>query len=277
MPSPVLLNSTAAPLESTHIFELAAAVTPVFPALDNTFGAAYLGTCFGLILYGLTAHQAYRYCRLYPKDSTFLKSFVLVAVLVETLHSICSIHLVYHYLVTNFANPFALTNEVWSLRTLTWVSGLTIILAQSLTWMLWKKRTGFKNTDTLIQVIVLYTINTGLLTGIFGLLSFVFNIIYIGISLFGTKLYVNSVLAVLNSRKSLNERSGGGLELNTFDENGFPSTRSGSRSKNAHLTNSVKVAQSGKPTHIDIHVKTGGDALDNAESGSSYEMRKAYS
>ncbi|OJT12910.1 hypothetical protein TRAPUB_10541 [Trametes pubescens] len=122
-----------------------------------------------------------------------------------------------------------------------------IILTGSLTWVLLKKRTGFKNTDSLIAVIVLYSINTGLMTGVFGLLVFIFalvmpnNLVYIGISIFGTKLYINSVLAVLNSRKSLNNRNLNGFELNSFDTSGMPSS-SATRSRNTtHLASALRV------------------------------------
>ncbi|KAI0364307.1 hypothetical protein BV20DRAFT_1029923 [Pilatotrama ljubarskyi] len=68
---------------------------PPVPALDNTFGAVLLGTCFGLILYGLTAHQAYRYFRLYPTDVPVLKALVTVLVSLETLHTALCIHMWY--------------------------------------------------------------------------------------------------------------------------------------------------------------------------------------
>ncbi|KAI0788096.1 hypothetical protein C8Q74DRAFT_1195914 [Fomes fomentarius] len=46
------------------------------PSLDNTFGAVLLGTCAGLVLFGLTVHQSYRYFRMYPQDSSVLKIMV---------------------------------------------------------------------------------------------------------------------------------------------------------------------------------------------------------
>ncbi|OJT15861.1 hypothetical protein TRAPUB_1513 [Trametes pubescens] len=56
------------------------ALLPKVPALDNTFGAVLLGTFVGLILYGLTLHQSYRYLRLYPNDSRALKCLVAFVV-----------------------------------------------------------------------------------------------------------------------------------------------------------------------------------------------------
>ncbi|KAI0628212.1 hypothetical protein C8Q77DRAFT_479432 [Trametes polyzona] len=344
----------ASPSNQTVPAAGAAPALPALPALDNTFGAVFLGTSFGLILYGLTIQQAYHYFRLYPSDPLFLRSFVTICLLIETLHSVCSMHVVYHYLVSNYFNPLALTFDVWSLQTLTWVSGITIILAQSfyarrvyrlsegwryrilvaiaivliivelgftlaataegfilptlaeyrkvawlisvvygvtvfcdillagsLTWMLLKKRTGFKHTDSLIQVIVLYTVNTGALTSMFGLVGFLLalimpdNLIYIGVSLFGTKLYINSVLAVLNSRKGLNNRTNG-LELNTFDENGFPSSHggsSGSRNRSNHLGSALRMATP-KVAPFDIQVHVNKEAVSNVEDESGDDMSK---
>lgn len=69
---------------------------PQVSSLDNTFGALAVGTYVGLVwvscsclilghyspifgsLYGVSMHQAYRYFRLYPNDSTWLKSLVCV-------------------------------------------------------------------------------------------------------------------------------------------------------------------------------------------------------
>ncbi|KAL1940990.1 hypothetical protein VTO73DRAFT_7626 [Trametes versicolor] len=87
-----------------------------------------------------------------------------------------------------------------------------VSLAGTLVMVLIRSRTGFKSTDSVLEILVIYAINTGLLTSIVGLPCFVFsiilpgNIIYIGIAIVGVKLYANSVLAVLNSRRSLSDR-----------------------------------------------------------------------
>ncbi|TBU51872.1 hypothetical protein BD310DRAFT_941401 [Dichomitus squalens] len=93
-------------------------------------------------------------------------------------------------------------------------SVLTITLRQS--------RTGYRHTDTLIDRLVLYTINTGLLTGIANCSALVFAIarpdtfIWIGIEIVAMRLYSNSVLALLNSRRSLRAPAGSNnLELST--------------------------------------------------------------
>ncbi|KAM5543088.1 hypothetical protein V8D89_003472 [Ganoderma adspersum] len=65
-----------------------------------------------------------------------------------------------------------------------------------------RNRTGFRRTDTIINSLVQYSINTGLLTGITNCLALVFAIarpdtfIWIGLELAGVRLYTNSVMAV---------------------------------------------------------------------------------
>ncbi|KAI0331975.1 hypothetical protein GY45DRAFT_1369538 [Cubamyces sp. BRFM 1775] len=310
-----------------------AAAGAALPALDNTFGAMFLGTVFGQMLYGLTVYQTYKYFRLYAKDTLFHKVLVVTVLLLETFHSILCIHVCYYYVITNYFNPAALLKDIWSLRILTVITGAAIIISQSFyarrvyligrgfrfvvflaiilmlgeagkypditsfftalltqyywpsssihawyvshslytldpwthpfplaatiesfilptlfdfrkfSWMvsatyglalgcdvvltgtlifvLLRSRTGFKTTDNIIEVLILYMVNTGLLTGIISIIAFVFaltlsgNLIYVGFGIVGTKLYANSLLAVLNSRKSLNNKVMEGFEVGT--------------------------------------------------------------
>ncbi|KAI1791134.1 hypothetical protein LXA43DRAFT_1094746 [Ganoderma leucocontextum] len=82
-----------------------------------------------------------------------------------------------------------------------------------------RSRTGFRRTDTLINSLMLYSINTGLLTGIANCLALVFAIarpdtfIWIALEIVAVRLYTNSVMAVLNSRRSLREAHGDEMEL----------------------------------------------------------------
>ncbi|KAJ8481486.1 hypothetical protein ONZ51_g5962 [Trametes cubensis] len=84
-----------------------------------------------------------------------------------------------------------------------------IIIASAFICVLRRSRTGFKGTDTVLDVLILYTVNTGTLTTVVGLLFIIFgialpnNLIYAAISIPGAKLYSNSVLALLNSRSCL--------------------------------------------------------------------------
>ncbi|KAI0668078.1 hypothetical protein C8Q78DRAFT_1048224 [Trametes maxima] len=87
-----------------------------------------------------------------------------------------------------------------------------VILTSTLVFMLRRSRIGSRRSDSLIHVLILYTVNTGLLTSIVSIAVFVFalmlpgNLIYAGISIVGAKLYANSVLAVINSRSAINDK-----------------------------------------------------------------------
>ncbi|KAI0323969.1 hypothetical protein GY45DRAFT_487176 [Cubamyces sp. BRFM 1775] len=87
-----------------------------------------------------------------------------------------------------------------------------IITVSALIFALRRSRTGTKRTNSVVDIIVLYLINTGLLTTVVGLFVFIFalirpgNLIYAALSIPGVKLYSNSVLAMLNSRHSLSAR-----------------------------------------------------------------------
>ncbi|KAL1949744.1 hypothetical protein VTO73DRAFT_8625 [Trametes versicolor] len=100
------------------------------------------------------------------------------------------------------------------------------ILTGVLITVLHRSRTGIKRTDSMIDLLIVYAINTGLLTGVFNMLTFIFaflypdNIIYGAFAVVTAKLYANSVLAALtqsslNTRRSLNN-TGGGLELDSL-------------------------------------------------------------
>ncbi|KAI0363878.1 hypothetical protein BV20DRAFT_1057666 [Pilatotrama ljubarskyi] len=250
------------------------------PSLDNTVGAILIGTFVSLILYGLVIHQAYRYFRMYQNDIALIKTFVITMLVVETVHIVFCMHMIYYYLVTNYFNPPALQNGVWSMdaqpvlssigifvsqsffayrvymispkyRILVAVSVLCTLLAigftsaatyesvkhvsyagfQAYTWLdsaafaasvgsdilttsvliftLKRSRTGIKRTDHIVDRLILYTVNTGLLTSICNILALVLgfaqptNMIYIGVAIISTKVYANSLLAVLNTRRSL--------------------------------------------------------------------------
>ncbi|EIW57836.1 uncharacterized protein TRAVEDRAFT_48863 [Trametes versicolor FP-101664 SS1] len=363
---------------------------PAVPALDNTFGAVLIGTCIGLIFYGLTAHQTYRYFRLYPNDVSILK--VLVTVLMYRIlrlwddfaapahtvsiqvfgdfsHYTMHPHVVrvtislatritkviwhsYYYLTTNYFNPASLLSGVWSLRLIPVVTGTVIfvchsfyarrvyligglyrplvaivillmfgelsfvvastteaflqpsfaswehftwlisagfgcavgadaVLTSALTFVLHRSRTGFKSTDSMIDVLIVYTINTGLLTGLFSVLSLVFavvfpnNLIYVALNMVSTRSYANSVLAVLNSRRSLVERRFAELEAGTF---GMSALDSGdTRPKVPEREDVIQLPPRVRSTVIDIKVQADHvQRADSTETLSVVEVKKSH-
>ncbi|KAI0694760.1 hypothetical protein C8Q76DRAFT_802992 [Earliella scabrosa] len=82
--------------------------------LDATLGVQLIGTFFGTMLYGLVLHQAYRYARMFPADTLFIRLLVIAVVILVTFHTFITMHTEYYYLVSNYFNPKALNHAVWS-------------------------------------------------------------------------------------------------------------------------------------------------------------------
>ncbi|PCH34603.1 hypothetical protein WOLCODRAFT_139462 [Wolfiporia cocos MD-104 SS10] len=84
-------------------------------------------------------------------------------------------------------------------------------------------RTGIKSTDSIITILMVYSINTGLLTSICAILCLVtFTVlpdmfVYFAFYFVLSKLYVNSVLANLNARSTILENMPGAKPLNKYD------------------------------------------------------------
>ncbi|KAJ8487659.1 hypothetical protein ONZ51_g4042 [Trametes cubensis] len=262
------------------------------PSLGTTLGPIYLGVTMGVMLYGLTIHQAYRYYKHYPEDGFFYPRGIVTLILqvplfahvasrtdwylntsprtFETLHTAVWMYLGYRYLVVEafdiggilashwtvscvflacigdefmlntdiyqavtmctgvmFAivagvKAFLIVKQIPDLNRLNWMvsvaygfsGGSDILLAGILIFTLLRirKESKVRSTRSVLNTLIIYTINTGLLTSIVSFFAFLFatilpgNFIYAGISIVGSKLYANSVLALLNSRRYLNNR-----------------------------------------------------------------------
>lgn len=87
-----------------------------------------------------------------------------------------------------------------------------VLTAAAISWYLRKLKTGYKNSDTLVNKLIAYAINTGLLTGVFSIATLVTygtmpnNFIFISLYFVLSKLYANSFLATLNTRLVLKGR-----------------------------------------------------------------------
>ncbi|RDX50497.1 hypothetical protein OH76DRAFT_1402542 [Lentinus brumalis] len=85
---------------------------------------------------------------------------------------------------------------------------LIIVLRQS--------RTGMNRTDSMLELLITYAVSTGLITCVVHILNVAFaikypdNFIYAALSCILTKLYANTFLAALNTRKSLGGLGGSG-------------------------------------------------------------------
>jgi len=90
-----------------------------------------------------------------------------------------------------------------------------IIIASALCVSLSRSRTGFKTTDSLVTVLMLYAINSSVLTTVCAAACLITYAIwpkefaFIGIYFCLSKLFFNSLLAMLNGRSSLKKKARG--------------------------------------------------------------------
>ncbi|KAI0088841.1 hypothetical protein BDY19DRAFT_151172 [Irpex rosettiformis] len=81
--------------------------------LEKFIGPAFIVICISFILYGLGLAQVYFYFRTYH-DHPAIKLLVILVCILETLHVAFCIHMVYTYLIIDFADPGSVLNIIWS-------------------------------------------------------------------------------------------------------------------------------------------------------------------
>ncbi|KAG1842236.1 hypothetical protein DFJ58DRAFT_806507 [Suillus subalutaceus] len=92
-----------------------------------------------------------------------------------------------------------------------------VLVTTSLCFTLRRSRSSYSNMDRIINSIILYTLENNALTSAATIISMICwvtmdNLVFLGVHFVLSKLYANSLLATLNSRKQLQEeRSRGGL------------------------------------------------------------------
>ncbi|KAH9933609.1 uncharacterized protein BXZ73DRAFT_100996 [Epithele typhae] len=251
---------------------------PKIPGVPESLGTSLIGTYSGLLLYGMSLLQTWRYFVQYPNDRLVFRLTVIIMTVFNTLHSVLFMHTCYYYLILKYFHPEVLPKAVWS----TWLvvpSSIVIVLIgeafyalrvyrlggwrryvaiiatllmagfvafelvaayelarhpeipewAGYTWLtsagfsfsfvadiglcvslcifLHTNRTGFKNTDSVLNMLLVYTVNTGFLiwqvndSRLFGLKhEGTDNLTFVAVGVPTVKAYPVSVLAILNSR-----------------------------------------------------------------------------
>ncbi|EKM52588.1 uncharacterized protein PHACADRAFT_198638 [Phanerochaete carnosa HHB-10118-sp] len=91
-----------------------------------------------------------------------------------------------------------------------------VTIAAALCYFLTKRRTGFRRTDSIVQLMIVYSINTGLLTSLCAICVLVAyatmpaNFVFIAFYFVLPKLFMNSLLGTLNAREKLRGFGSGG-------------------------------------------------------------------
>ncbi|KXN92913.1 hypothetical protein AN958_08169 [Leucoagaricus sp. SymC.cos] len=175
--------------------------------MNKTLGAAFFTFVCGCILYGMTLSQVYQYFRMYSEDGQVLKATVSAASFLPlALHLTgrtgCLAHVVPRQRA-EFLLDFA-SGAKWVLYfafSITCVVDIGITIGMCV--LLHKSKIKIKGvriqaSNVVISKIIIFFISSGLLTS-----ALPDVLLFIGATFSTSKLYANSVLAMLNGRRHL--------------------------------------------------------------------------
>ncbi|KAF9525566.1 hypothetical protein CPB83DRAFT_859218 [Crepidotus variabilis] len=133
---------------------------------------------------------------------------------------------------------------------------IDVLVAGSLVIMLHRARTGFKRSDTIINKLIIFVINTGILTTIFAFCALISVIAapkamyYAGFYFCIGRLYTNSLLATLNARNSVASSGAEDTELKASSITPRGTLASHSRNINIRIETTQEAVREGeKPVH----------------------------
>ncbi|KAG6855596.1 hypothetical protein H0H87_000391 [Tephrocybe sp. NHM501043] len=125
-----------------------------------------------------------------------------------------------------------------------------VIIAASLCYMLHRARTGFKRSDSMINRLMLFVVNTGVLTSLCAIASLIslvaspLTLIYATFYFCIGRLYTNSFLATLNARKTITGKVDEGSHmLVSMPPTLFNTQLSAGSKKGAQQTISIRIDQ----------------------------------
>ncbi|GJE99999.1 hypothetical protein PsYK624_162770 [Phanerochaete sordida] len=290
--------------------------------LDNTLGALFVGEVLISFLFGAATVQTYLYFHRNARDSLWARGTILFIWLADGLHLAFMSHGLYTYAITDFMDPLALTQCIWSLASTLFAGELTMMpvtllfshriyklsgkkwplvfivpsqvvscaasiaigiiiikmpsyaelqakyswlwfvmyglqtftdcaIAASLCTLLFRSRSSFARTNSLISTLILFAVSTCTLTSSVSLASIIayaaapHNFVFLLFGMLLPKLMANSLLALLNSRGALRTRHAPGVVSVHFSQLPGALVRAGLAGSE------VCVTESGKDTHME--------------------------
>jgi len=139
-----------------------------------------------------------------------------------------------------------------------------ILITASLCILLYRSRTGFRRSDTMISKLMLFTVNTGLLPCVSAVASLIANLVakdtYINLLFFFFigRLYTNSLLTTLNARKNIRDMGSGVQATQNVSLSGTTFSAMGKR----------------QPTNISIKIDTTQELATDEQLDQSGEPEK---
>ncbi|KAG9317622.1 hypothetical protein JVU11DRAFT_1832 [Chiua virens] len=119
------------------------------------------------------------------------------------------------------------------------------VIALILCVLLQRSRTGFQKSNTLINKLIIFSVNTGLLTSVFALASLISISVWPNAFVYTTfyfcmgRLYCNTLLATLNARKIL--RGEGLDDMALTSTSGQKTTSSRLATRSGHIPNNISI------------------------------------
>ncbi|KAF8334913.1 uncharacterized protein EI90DRAFT_3120783 [Cantharellus anzutake] len=209
----ICLKSTVGFLWLVQMFQVTAATASLYRAFIHNFDTLPSSTIWYDTFYQIstvicsTIVQLYFVLRLYRfGGSIWLPMLVALLTLgqVGTGLAIWIKANISHGL-ESFIRPIRYTEIPW----LTLEAVADLVIAFSMSYFLQKRRTGFRQTDTVLRTLTVYAINTGLLTSIlalavmFAFVFYGFHFIHLTFIVPLAGVYTASLLANLHSRSTL--------------------------------------------------------------------------
>ncbi|KAF5309036.1 hypothetical protein D9619_013559 [Psilocybe cf. subviscida] len=88
-----------------------------------------------------------------------------------------------------------------------------------LTWLLRHSRSGYTKTDGVIKILMMYTVNTGVVVAVDATVALVTYVAMPNNFIFISKLYFNAYLATLNAREMLRTKADSSIQLSSVSGN----------------------------------------------------------
>ncbi|KIM37530.1 hypothetical protein M413DRAFT_448350 [Hebeloma cylindrosporum] len=142
------------------------------------------------------------------------------------------------YEATNFTNLDKMSGVVYA--TYSTATAIDFIIAFTMCYYLYRSRSSFSGTNNKIVIVMRYVLITGCLTSACSLSALItygalpHTMVFIGIDFILGNLYVVSYIAMLNARKSMNERELSSVEVNSVGKAMRPGMGLHSETLNIH-------------------------------------------
>ncbi|KAL4246913.1 hypothetical protein ABKN59_009049 [Abortiporus biennis] len=280
-------------LDSNHSLKMSMPISspPAIPpgvSIGGTLGAVFLGTVIAAMLFGITCSQLFAYFTQGKRDDHPLFQSITAQFAICTSDAV--IRSIFTYRIWKLSKSWWITgpNVIgiivvlafgWKnmaseiqLKSFLYFGEISTdiyigfggsalidtIIASTLCVLLFRSRTGFQSTDSQIQVLMIYVVNTGALASVVVIICLIFYAVKPNTEMFiapyaaGSKLYLNALLASLNSRGSIRAKQEKSMVLSSI------SIRPGSSS-----TAGTTTASGGGPIGM---ISPGGDLKGELES-----------